>query len=132
MTVRAKRTACWIITLAVLVCLPLACGPSGDDVSDLEGIWVNVKGLEGRPVVVRFNGYRGRLTIGTFFVYKFRILRAVRKGARYTLTIKGGNGRRSSHDLVRPHPDRIELTAEGIYFVFRRLKGAEAARYRAK
>ncbi len=132
MTRPTKRIACWITVLAVLLGLAWGCGPSGDDISDLAGVWTNVKGLGGRPVVVRFDGYRGRLTIGTFFVFDFKVLRAVRKGARYTLTIKHRGGHRHIYHLVRLGPDRIETTAQGMHFVFRRLKGAEAARYRLR
>jgi hypothetical protein len=130
MTARAGRIACRITALAVLLCLPLACGPSGDDVSDLAGVWINVKGLNGRPVVVHFDGRRGRLTIGTFFVYDFKIVRAVRRGNRYTLTVKADSGHRGTYDLVRLGKNRMETTAQGMHFIFRKMTEAEAARHR--
>jgi hypothetical protein len=117
-----------MIALAVLPCLPLACGPSGDDISDLVGIWVNVKGLGKRPVIIRFDGRRGRLTIGTFFVYDFKVVHAVRRGAGYTLTIKDNKSRRGTYHIVRLGPDRVETRAQGMHFVFRRLTEEEAAR----
>jgi len=130
MTGPRKRMAWGAALLAVLLFAPWGCGPSGDDVSELQGVWINTTVLKGRPIVARFDGRRIRLTIGAFFKLYLRLTHVKRTGQTFTMTVKDQDGHKADYQIVKNGPDRLRTEIEGQRYVFRRLPPAEAAKYK--
>ncbi|MBU0515418.1 MAG: hypothetical protein KJ621_11655 [Proteobacteria bacterium] len=126
----AKRIAFWTTALAVVLFVPLGCGPSGDDAGELQGVWINTSVLKGRPIVVRFQGRRVRLTIGAFFKLDLKLTRVKMTGNTFTLNLKDQDGRKADYTVVKTGPDNLRTVVDGRRYVFRRLTGAEAEKYK--
>lgn len=130
MTGPLKRMAWGAALLAVLLFAPWGCGPSGDDVSELQGVWINTAVLKGRPIVARFDGRHIRLTIGAFFKLDLKLTYVKRTGQTFTMTVKDQDGHKADYKVVKTGPDRLRTVIEGQRYVFRRLPPAEAAKYK--